>query len=223
MKLDKGNGTEHYMAHVLVWEAHNGELKAEGHDIHHVNGKESDNRVQNLRCLTRKEHFAEHVRMRAEANGTDSQDGNRSKPAEVSTKDDSSVPYSTKVYAFYLTDDPRFGELINLYDTATAAEKALLGQTGKSSGRVLCCRTRRRAKSSDFCWYDRRRTQRSRTVKSYMRISRKSKASTLSGSSLKFLGRKIKDSEIANSWSETRFSSCKLDGEIMTFSEQTIK
>jgi len=42
-----------------MWRKHRGPIP-KGNDIHHVNGDVFDNRLENLECLTRKDHFAKH-------------------------------------------------------------------------------------------------------------------------------------------------------------------
>jgi len=43
------------LMHRYVWEYHNGKIPA-GHDIHHINGNRTDNRIENLELYTKSEH-----------------------------------------------------------------------------------------------------------------------------------------------------------------------
>jgi hypothetical protein len=44
-----------YFVHRLIWEMHNGAIP-ENHEIDHINGETGDNRIENLRLVTRKEN-----------------------------------------------------------------------------------------------------------------------------------------------------------------------
>lgn len=56
----KPNGkTQSMLKHRFVWIQHHGSIP-EDHCIHHINGDKKDNRIENLECLTRKEHGERH-------------------------------------------------------------------------------------------------------------------------------------------------------------------
>ena len=46
--------------HRAIWELHYGEIP-KGYHIHHVNGNKKDNKIQNLECISRKEHGKKHL------------------------------------------------------------------------------------------------------------------------------------------------------------------
>lgn len=48
-------GRRYRPEHVLIWEAANGTVP-KGMHVHHKNGNKTDNRLENLECLTRSEH-----------------------------------------------------------------------------------------------------------------------------------------------------------------------
>lgn len=62
-----------YTAHRLIWEEAHGPIP-EGHEIHHVNGDGTDNRLENLVCLSTSEHRLLHAKLRRE--GKDVVDAN---------------------------------------------------------------------------------------------------------------------------------------------------
>ncbi len=45
--------------HILVWESHHGSVPS-GYEIHHITGNKLDNRIENLRLVTRLEHKRTH-------------------------------------------------------------------------------------------------------------------------------------------------------------------
>ena len=47
------------MNYRLLWEQAHGPIP-DGHVIHHINGDRSDNRIENLRCMTASEHASFH-------------------------------------------------------------------------------------------------------------------------------------------------------------------
>ena len=48
-----------YLEHRVVWERANGPILPK-HIIHHINGNKSDNRLENLECITQSEHMKLH-------------------------------------------------------------------------------------------------------------------------------------------------------------------
>lgn len=44
-----------HLTHRIIWEMHNGEIP-EGMEIDHINGVRDDNRIENLRCVTKGEN-----------------------------------------------------------------------------------------------------------------------------------------------------------------------
>lgn len=50
---------KHIALHRVIWEEAHGKIP-DGHDIHHKNGDTSDNRLENLECLSRAAHRSQH-------------------------------------------------------------------------------------------------------------------------------------------------------------------
>ena len=48
-----------YLEHRVVWERANGPILPK-RIIHHINGNKSDNRLENLECITQSEHMKLH-------------------------------------------------------------------------------------------------------------------------------------------------------------------
>ena len=48
------------LLHRDVWEFHNGPI-ADGYEIHHSDGDASNNSIENLECLTKREHARRHL------------------------------------------------------------------------------------------------------------------------------------------------------------------
>ena len=63
IQIKEDDGKYHMrMEHRIVWEEHNGEIP-EGWDVHHINGDKIDNRIENLKCVSRTEHKRTHLGM----------------------------------------------------------------------------------------------------------------------------------------------------------------
>lgn len=48
--------------HIFVWWKYNKKMPKPGMEIHHINGEHRDNRIENLKLLTSKEHRAIHAK-----------------------------------------------------------------------------------------------------------------------------------------------------------------
>ncbi len=59
-KIKEGKNCQ---AHRLIWEEHYGKIP-EGYVIHHINGNKHDNRIENLSCISIKEHNQIHSKDR---------------------------------------------------------------------------------------------------------------------------------------------------------------
>lgn len=53
-------GSSRKRLHVYIWERHNGKIP-KGHEIHHKDENKDNNDVDNLMCMTRKEHLKWHA------------------------------------------------------------------------------------------------------------------------------------------------------------------
>lgn len=61
------------LEHRYIWEKYKGKI-LKGCFIHHINGNNKDNRIENLICVTRKEHGKIHREMRLKAKQEKSKD-----------------------------------------------------------------------------------------------------------------------------------------------------
>ena len=55
INLTRGNG-KHILEHRFIWEEHNQRKLPQGWIVHHLNGIRSDNRIENLVAMPRKQH-----------------------------------------------------------------------------------------------------------------------------------------------------------------------
>jgi hypothetical protein len=58
------------LEHRYIWEYVNGEIP-KGYVVHHLNGDIQDNRIENLICISRKEHYRLHKQQEVVSSGTD--------------------------------------------------------------------------------------------------------------------------------------------------------
>ena len=49
--------------HIDVWKFHNGDIP-KGYEIHHIDQNKDNNQIENLQCLTRKEHVSVHIELK---------------------------------------------------------------------------------------------------------------------------------------------------------------
>ncbi len=59
LRWNEGGKLRHQFEHRRVWETAHGPIP-DSHDIHHINGDTSDNRLDNLQCLRRLDHAQRH-------------------------------------------------------------------------------------------------------------------------------------------------------------------
>ncbi len=53
-------GNKYIYEHILTWKRNNGSIP-KGHVIHHINGDKSDNRIENLSCMSQSDHMKLHM------------------------------------------------------------------------------------------------------------------------------------------------------------------
>ena len=53
------------LLHRYMWEKHNGKIQ-KNHHVHHKNGDTKDNRIENLECVHKDEHWKRHKEQRSE-------------------------------------------------------------------------------------------------------------------------------------------------------------
>ncbi len=56
------------LEHRMVWQKNNGKIPF-GKEIHHINGNRLDNRIENLRLMTKSSHALYHWQKRNELKG----------------------------------------------------------------------------------------------------------------------------------------------------------
>jgi hypothetical protein len=54
------NSSGYVFEHIIIWEKANNSLLPKGMVIHHINGVETDNRIENLQAMTKSEHCKLH-------------------------------------------------------------------------------------------------------------------------------------------------------------------
>ncbi len=60
MKKEKNKyRTVNVFEHIYVWEMHNGPVP-KNHVVHHINGDSTDNRIENLMCVSKRDHMELH-------------------------------------------------------------------------------------------------------------------------------------------------------------------
>lgn len=63
MAIPDSEGQYHHQyAHRFIWTAFNGEIEP-GYDINHINHKKSDNRLENLECISHRENMQHTAKM----------------------------------------------------------------------------------------------------------------------------------------------------------------
>lgn len=61
---------KHHLEHRYIWEQANGPIPR-GYIVHHINGNIQDNRLENLLCISRKEHYRIHKEEEIKSTGSE--------------------------------------------------------------------------------------------------------------------------------------------------------